>query len=39
MKPEDLPRAASIRKLVEAERRKGRKRLKSKPLDDQETLF
>ena len=37
--PEDLPREASIRSLVEAERRKGRKRLKNKPPDDQETLF
>jgi len=37
--PEDLPREASIRSLVEAERRKGKKRLKNKPPDDQETLF
>ena len=39
IKPEDLPRGADIRKLVEAERRKEKKRLKSKPSDDQETLF
>jgi DNA-damage-inducible protein D len=38
-KPEDLPRAENIRNLVEAERRKEKKRLKSKPPDDQETLF
>lgn len=37
--PEDLPREASIRNLIEAERRKSKKRLKSKPPDDQETLF
>lgn len=37
--PEDLPREASIRSLVEAERRKSKKRLKNKPPDDQETLF
>ncbi len=39
IKLEDLPRGASIRKLVEAERRKGKKRLINKPLDNQETLF
>jgi len=38
-KPEDLPRAENIRNLVEAERRKEKKRLKNKPPDDQETLF
>ena len=37
--PEDLPRKASIRSLVEAERRKGKKRLKNKPPSDLETLF
>lgn len=38
--PEDLPRAASIRAMVEAERRKGRKRLTKPSLDDnQESLF
>jgi hypothetical protein len=37
--PEDLPREASIRNLVEAERRKSKKRLKNKPPHDQETLF
>ena len=35
-KPEDLPRAASIRKLVEEKRRKG---LKNAPPDEQGTLF
>lgn len=38
-KPEDLPRAENIRKLVEAERRKERKRIKNKPSDEQGTLF
>ncbi len=38
-KPEDLPRAASIRKLVEEKRRKTRKRLKNTPPDEQSTLF
>jgi len=39
-KPEDLPRAASIRKLVEEKRRKTRKKLKSSlPPDEQDTLF
>ena len=39
-KPEDLPRAASIRKLVEAERRKARKQQKVQPPpDEQERLF
>lgn len=38
-KPEDLPRAASIRKQVEEERRKARKRVKNSPPDDQGTLF
>lgn len=39
-KPEDLPRAASIRKLVEAERRKARKQKQIQPPpDEQERLF
>ena len=39
-KPEDLPRAASIRKLVEEERRKTRKQKKVQPPpDEQERLF
>lgn len=38
-KPEDLPRAASIRKLVEEKRRKARKKIKNAPPDDQGTLF
>ncbi len=38
-KPEDLPRAENIRKLVEAERRKERERLKNKPPDEQDMLF
>ena len=38
-RPEDLPRAASIRKLVEEKRRKTRKRLKNAPPDEQGTLF
>lgn len=38
-KPEDLPRAENIRKLVEEERRKERKRVKHKPPDEQGTLF
>ena len=38
-KPEDLPRAASIRKLVEEKRRKARKKLKNAPPDEQDTLF
>jgi len=38
-KPEDLPRAASIRKLVEEKRRRTRKKLKSQPVDEQNSLF
>ena len=38
-KPEDLPRAASIRKLVEEKRRQARKQLKDVPPDEQERLF
>jgi DNA-damage-inducible protein D len=38
-KPEDLPRAASIRKLVEEKRRKTRKKLKNPPPDEQNMLF
>lgn len=38
-KPEDLPRAASIRKLVEEKRRRTRKKLKETPLDEQGKLF
>ncbi len=38
-KPEDLPRAASIRRLVEDKRRQTRKRLKNPPPDEQGTLF
>lgn len=38
-KPEDLPRAASIRKFVEEKRRKTRKQLKNPPPDEQDTLF
>lgn len=38
-KPEDLPRAANIRKLVEEKRRKARKKLKNAPPDEQERLF
>jgi DNA-damage-inducible protein D len=38
-KPEDLPRAANIRKLVEEKRRKTRKNLKNVPPDEQGTLF
>ncbi|GAC1655148.1 MAG: DNA damage-inducible protein D [Ktedonobacteraceae bacterium] len=38
-KPEDLPRAASIRKLVEEKRRKARKQLKNTPPDEQDSLF
>lgn len=38
-KPEDLPRAANIRKLVEEERHKTRKRKKVRPPDEQERLF
>jgi DNA-damage-inducible protein D len=38
-KPEDLPRAANIRKLVEEERRKTKRRLKKQPPDEQEKLF
>ena len=38
-KPEDLPRAASIRKLVEEKRRHTRKQLKKASLDEPETLF
>lgn len=39
LRPEDLPRGTSIRKLVEAERRKEKKRIKNKPPADQDTLF
>lgn len=39
LRPEDLPRAASIRKLVEDARRKERKRIKNKTSDEQDTLF
>ena len=38
-KPEDLSRAASIRKLVEEKRRHTRKRLKKASLDEPETLL
>jgi DNA-damage-inducible protein D len=38
-KPEDLPRAASIRKLVEEKRRHTRKKLKAIPPDEQGKLF
>lgn len=38
-KPEDLPRAENIRKLVEAERRKEKKRIRNKLPDQQDTLF
>lgn len=38
-KPEDLPRAANIRKLVEEKRRKARKKLKNASPDEQERLF
>ena len=38
-KPEDLPRATSIRKLVEEKRRNTRKKLKNLPPDEQNTLF
>ena len=38
-KPEDLPRAENIRKLVEAERCKEKKRIKNKPPDEQNSLF
>ena len=38
-KPEDLPRAASIRKLVEEKRRQTRRKLKNPPPDEQSTLF
>lgn len=38
-KPEDLPRAASIRKLVEEKRRKARKQLKDAQADERDTLF
>ncbi len=38
-KPEDLPHAENIRKLVEAERRKEKKRIKSKSPNIQDTLF
>jgi DNA-damage-inducible protein D len=37
--PEDLPRASSIRKLVEQKRQKTRKKLKNVPPDEQGTLF
>ncbi len=37
--PEDLPRAASIRKLVEEKRRRTRKKLKETPPDEQRKLF
>jgi DNA-damage-inducible protein D len=38
-KPEDIPPAPSIKKLVEERRRKTRKRLQKKPSDIQDTLF
>lgn len=38
-KPEDIPPAPSIKKLVEERRRKARKRVQNKPTDNQETLF
>ena len=38
-KPEDLPRAASIRKLVEEKRCQTRKKLKTLPPDEQGFLF
>jgi len=38
-KPEDLPRAASIRKLVEEKRRKARKQFKDAQTGEQDTLF
>lgn len=38
-KPEDLPRAASIRKLVEEKRRQTRRKLKNPPPDEQSPLF
>jgi DNA-damage-inducible protein D len=38
-KPEDLPRAANIRKLVEEKRRNARKKLKNAPPDEQGGLF
>lgn len=38
-KPEDIPPAPSIKKLVEERRRKARKRIQNKPTDHQETLF
>lgn len=38
-KPEDLPREENIRKLVEAERRKEKKRIQNQPPDEQNTLF
>jgi DNA-damage-inducible protein D len=38
-KPEDLPRAASIRKLVEEKRSRTRKKLKNQPASEQDTLF
>jgi DNA-damage-inducible protein D len=37
--PEDLPRAASIRKLLEEKRRKTRKQLQKRPPDEQQPLF
>ena len=37
--PEDLPRAASIRKLVEEKRRRTRKKLREAPPDEQQKLF
>ena len=39
IKPEDLPRGASIRKLVEEARRKEKKRIKSNMGENQGTLF
>jgi DNA-damage-inducible protein D len=39
IKPENLPRGASIRKLVEEARRKEKKRRKNKPEEGQGTLF
>lgn len=39
VKPEDLPRAANIRKLVEDHRRKARKQLENQPPEGQDPLF
>jgi hypothetical protein len=38
-KPEDIPPAPSIKKLVEERRRRAKKQLKNRPPDMQETLF